>query len=224
MRLVIGCPVAERAWILSNWLQAIEEQNIECEIVCVYSTSHDETKQILTEWGVTILHDQLPPRPVHEIDNHSWGTFSKYEYMALLRNKLLAYCACTDTDYFFSLDSDILLPSHGLKTLLDYLQAHEGVVAPAVNMAHFHNTAWNTMSFADPYHPGMAERKTKWPKSGQVDVVMAAMLLDRKGMEARWCAHTQGEDIGFSIDARYKKIPLWWLGEVRCDHVMRRYS
>ena len=227
MKLVIGCPVKDRAWILPSWFQAIEDEtqhlDIETDVVCLYTPSEDDTLKVLGEWGARILYDGMPGRNVTEIDGHHWGTFSKYEYMSRLRNTLKDYVIkVMHADYFFSLDSDIILTANSLRRLLDFMETHEGVVAPAVNMMH-NGTAWNTMSFANPQHPGgMVERPTKSPKSGQVDVVMAAMLMDRKGMQANWFAHDQGEDIGFSIDARQKSVPLWWMGDVYCEHVMRR--
>jgi hypothetical protein len=224
MRLVIGCPVAERGWILPHWFDAIYAQDIDVEIICVFSPSVDNTEAILKEENVTIIYDERPPRPINEIDHHGWGGPDKYEYMASMRNALIDAALDREVDYFFSLDSDILLNMPGtLKTLLDFAATHSGVVAPAVNMG-MHDTAWNTMNWIDPYHPNTAIRSVKHnPKGGQVDVVMAAMLLDKKGLEARWCSHYQGEDIGFSLDAYQKQIPLWWLPNVLCQHVMQRY-
>lgn len=223
MKLIIGCPVKERAWILPNWFDAIEEQGTVQEIVCVYSPSADETESMLKRENVTILYDLRSGRDVKEIDFHQWGNLERYEYMASLRNMLIDYALDNDADYFFSLDSDILLPPGALKYMLNHLAGHTGVVAPAVNMLMQQDTAWNTMSWVDQYHPNLAHRPVKHPKGGQVDVIMAAMLLDRKGLEARWTSHLQGEDVGFSVDAHYKKIPLWWLKDVHCQHIMRRY-
>lgn len=223
MKLIIGCPVAERGWILPHWFDAIYAQEIEAEIVCVYSESVDNTEAILKEEGVTVIPDLRLPRPVNEMDNHQWGAQEKYAYMASMRNRLVEYALSQDADYFFSLDSDILLNMpNTLKMLIDFAAGHTGVVAPAVNMG-MHDTCWNTMSWVDPYHPNAAIRPVKSPKGGQVDVVMAAMLLDRKGLEVHWMSHHQGEDIGFSLNAHRQQVPLWWLPNVPCQHVMQRY-
>lgn len=222
MRLVIGCPVKDRAWILPNWFQAIEDQDIEHTVVCVYTPSEDDTFEILKDHNAVVLWDEQLGRSVTEIEGHHWGTWSKYEYMANMRNTLRRYAEDSDADYFFSLDSDILLPPGGLQKIINYATFHPGVVSPAVNMQPG-GTAWNRMHFTDPYHPRMAERRPGLPQEGQVDVVMAAMFMDRLGMQVPWTAHNQGEDIGFSINAAILQIPLWWLPTVRCDHVMRRY-
>jgi hypothetical protein len=223
MKLVIGCPIKDRAWCLPAWFHALESQCIEHETIFVYTDSADNTLEILTtHQPFALLRDDRDGRPVNEIDGHAWGAVKWYEYLSDLRNQLVTTALNMNADYFFSLDSDILLPPGGLQKMLDYAQTHQGVISPAVNMSE-HDTAWNTMSWIDPYHPAMATRPVKYPKGGQVDIVMAAMLLDRKGLEAEWVSHTQGEDVGFSLDARRKEIPLWWMSNLHCQHVMRHY-
>jgi hypothetical protein len=141
--------------------------------------------------------------------------------MAEIRNLLVEEALTRNVDYFFSLDSDILLPQNGLQLLLDYSLGHPGVISPAVNM-QWRAKAWNTMQWSDPHRPATAVRNRSEPPDGQADVVMAAMLLDRKGLECRWEAHHQGEDIGFCLDAEAKSISRWWYPQVKCDHLMYR--
>lgn len=220
MKLVIGCPIKDRAWCLPQWWQAIEDQDVEHEKVCIYSESADETLQLLKDNDVTVLVDDRPGRRRNEIDGHMWVQ-QRYEYMSSMRNRLIEYCLEHEADYFFSLDSDVILPPKGLQQMLRFAETHEGVIAPAVNMTTG-QIAWNVMAWKDREHPGVANRNAGEQQTGPADVVMAAMMLDRRGMECRWQSHTQGEDVGFCVDATAKDVPRWWLAEIHCTHLMRR--
>lgn len=221
MKLVVGCPVKDRAWILPDWFSALESQGVDYEALFILSPSEDDTEAILKEHEATILWDERPGRPLYEIDQHCWGSVDNYDYLSSMRNRMVEEAMARGADYFFSLDSDIILPPGGLKQLLRFAQGKEGVFSPRVNLATG-QVANNVMQW-DQNTPELANRDVAWPPSGQVDVVMAAMLLDRVGMQCRWSSHPQGEDIGFSLDAYTKHIKLWWLGELRCDHWMHRY-
>jgi hypothetical protein len=231
--LVIGCPIKDRAWVLPEWFAALEAQDVEHKIIVLYTPSDDDTIQILNDHGAITFPDTIafdgytpPGRPVHEIDGHVWGNLERYTYMATLRNELMALAYSMEADYFFSLDSDIILPPDGLQRLLSFAQTHPGVIAPAVNMVP-KGTVWNTMSW-DATLRGSAMRYAEdfgSGKAGRRDVVMAAMLLDRGAMEAcAWAAHPQGEDVGFSLNAFNSQVPLWWVPEVRCRHRMKRFG
>ena len=113
MRIVVGCPLKDRSWALPRWLQAIANQGVELELVCLLSPSEDNTEEVLKQHPITLLYDERPGRSVLEIDTHAWGNLNgKYEYMASLRNQLIDYVIERDADFFFSLDSDIILPQN----------------------------------------------------------------------------------------------------------------
>jgi hypothetical protein len=228
VKLIIGCPIKDRAWCLPEWFAATEGQpldGVEVEYLFVLSTdTSDNTEAVLKEHTDNVLYDISPGRSQRDIDGHVWGAMHHYQYMCHLRNGLLREAADMGADYFFSLDSDIILPPEGLKRVLDYARLHRGVTAPAVSMS-WGQTAWNTMSWVDRNHPNMAERTLVPPVTGQRDVVMAAMLLDRSALDqCSWAPHQQGEDIGFCVQAWKLRVPLWWMAEVRCQHLMRRYA
>jgi hypothetical protein len=223
MNVVVGMPVKDRAWILPEWFDAIYSQGVEVDIVALVSPSEDGTEGLLRAEQITVVEDDRRVRSTLEIDGHLWGSLDTYAYMAGLRNRLTDIAIEREADYFFSLDSDIILPEGSLKYLLDFAAEHPGVTSPAVNMTTG-DTAWNTMSWTDRDFPGMAYRPSKRPTAGQVDIVMAAMLLDRTGMECIWQAHGQGEDVGYCLDAYTRQVPLWWVPEVQCEHRMRRMA
>ena len=222
MRVIVGCPVKDRAWCLPDWFEAVEAQGVDVEYLFIYTPGSDETEEVLLQHTTNILIEPTG-RSETEIAGHLWGDINKYAYMAHMRNELLRNAHAMGADYFFSLDSDIILPPDGLKRLLSYASTHPGVVAPKVNMS-WGATNWNVMSWVDPKYPRMAERSLVPPKTGQHHVVMAAMLLDRDAIDrGLWVAHHQGEDIGFSVHAWKEQIPLWWVEEIHCQHWMRRH-
>jgi hypothetical protein len=222
-KVVVGCPVKERAWCLPEWFTAVESQGVDIEYLFVYSDGDDETPALLKEHTDNVFLDVSPSRSNRDIMGHVWGAMDKYQYMAHLRNGLLNRAFDMGADYFFSLDSDIILPPNAIKRLLIYSDKHPGVIAPAVNMT-WGTTAWNVMHWVDADNPNMAERRIAPPTTGQHHVVMAAMLLDRNAIDkCIWVPHQQGEDVGFAIHAWKSRVPLWWVEEIRCQHLMRRY-
>lgn len=220
MKITVGCPVMERAWCLPRWFESIERQGVEVDITCLYTASSDDTLAILNDHGVNVIHDEKQGRPIYENEMHTWGNPITYDYMANIRNALLDAVKATGADYFFSLDSDIVLPDGALERLLEVSQDHPGTISPAVNMLRAGTGfAWNVMSWVAPGVHAAAHRPPN-PQPGDTDILMAAMLLDKTGMEARWQFHHQGEDLGYCADAANKGIKLWWVSDLICEHLM----
>jgi hypothetical protein len=222
MNILVACPIKDRAWAVPYWIQGINDNadaaNI--HILALLSPSEDDTEAELRRHEVEVIHDLEPGRPVHEINAHMWGVIAKFEYMARLRNRLVEFALEGDYDYFFSLDSDIVLPKYGLSKLLYFASTHPGIISPSVNMVP-NGVAWNVMHWVNPQYPGLVNRSEKPLTVGRVDVLMAAMLLDRSALECRWYAHMAGEDVGFCLDAEARGIKRWWYPDVRCQHLMQ---
>lgn len=229
---MIGCPIKDRAWVLPDWFAALDPQitelrehyHVKVHLVFAYTKSSDDTLAILeAHWPSAILVDSGTGRSLTNIKGHVWGADDTYQYMAILRNTLLAQARATRVDYFFSLDSDIIIPENALTGLLSYAETHRGVIAPALNMAP-RGLAWNTMQWKEPAHPGVAERREGAEQAGKADVVMAAMLLDRTAItQVLWQSHKQGEDVGFCLNAEEHNVDRWWVPEIKCEHRMFQY-
>jgi hypothetical protein len=220
-RVLVACPIKDRSWSVPHWIQGINDNADAADITvaALLTPSEDDTEAELRRRDVEVIHDLEPGRPVHEINAHMWGVIAKFEYMARLRNRLVELAIEGGYDYFFSLDSDIVLPKYGLVKLLHYSQTHPGIISPSVNMVP-NGTAWNVMTWSNPLYPGFANRD-KPVLTGRADVIMAAMLLDRSALECRWEAHMAGEDVGFCLNAESRGIKRWWYPEVRCQHLMQ---
>ena len=214
-KLIVGAPVKDRAWVLPEWHEPLSGY----PIVCLLSRSEDDSRSILEDLGVEVIDDLEEGRPVPEIDGHIWNRGTPvFEYMARLRNRLLDVMIEREAEYFLSLDCDIVLPPNAITDLLLIMErTGADVISPAVALC-FDPVEWNTMNWDRTY--------TAWRHhipmcTAPVDVVMAAMLLNRRAIEScRWMPNVQGEDIGFCLLAEQLGISRWWVPEIACTHIM----
>jgi hypothetical protein len=184
--------------------------------------SHDSTQQILADAGVTVIDSPLPTRPYNRIVEHLWGAQDhEYAYMASLRNELRLAVQLIDPDWWFSLDSDILLPEdHSLEDLIIAAEDHHfDAIAPLVDMVPSGDPMYNFMRLSPSGGTRYPLPSPMWPF--YADIIMAAMLLNRDAQRIPWQSHQQGEDIGWSINANAAQMSVGVAPNVRCDHRMR---
>lgn len=216
--LIVGAPVKDRAWVLPEWHQGLSGY----PAVCLLSRSEDDSRSVLEDLGVEVVEDPEEGRPVHEIEGHVWNLgIAAFEYMARLRNRLLDLMIERGAEYFFSVDTDIVLPPNAIPDLLSIMeQTGADVISPAVCLCS-DPVEWNTMNWGG--YEGAAWRDYIPQRTGTVDVIMAAMLLNRRAIEScRWAPHVQGEDVGFCALAEQLGISRWWVPEIACEHMMFR--
>lgn len=212
MNVIIGCPVCERAWILPAFFSHISKQTAEVEIKFLfnYGKSTDRTVDILLEYGSDILHSSRRSYP----GDHKWNN-NRRSLMTHLRNELLDVVCEKDPDYYFSLDSDILIPPDCLTKLI---ADQKDAVSPQVNMSS-KKIAPNVMTFKN--NQALRENYSS-NRLQKVDIIMAAVLMSRRVYKnVRYKFHSQGEDIGWSQDAKKKGYDLWWDPRIICRHVMK---
>lgn len=227
--VVFGCPVFNRSWVLNQWWGAIAAQaqltDYRWKVVFAYSESEDDTLgklEQMQDWHDAHIIDAGPsPRTREEMDQH-WWHLERFEYMAGLRNHLLDYAIDQDAEYFFSVDSDIILPPMAFETLMQG-RGDAGAIAPLVNMAvHLGAIAYNYMDAVDGATPSYLRTARVMPETVfDVDAIMAAMLIHRSLFEARWSSHEQGEDLGWSWHARQLGKRLLVDPNVRANHLQR---
>lgn len=213
---------------MQDWIDAVRMQQLdgEVDIVCLYTRSHDDTLEILQRNDVRVLESPLPSRSYNRMQSHNWSySDHEYEFMASLRNDLRGTIANEAPDWFFSLDSDILLPTpDSLRELIETAQEHQANgIAPLVNMMQHPEAppAWNWMMLRDAL-TGADRAPMPSQDVFPVTVIMAAMLLDRRAMMVPWANHPQGEDIGWSIRAKQADLLLLSDSRIVCEHRMRR--
>ncbi len=229
MKIVVGMPVAERAWALPGWFNSVESQvfstipEVTVSVVCLYTHSHDATLEVLQAHHAEIIRSILPTRPYERIIGHNWSMRDhEYEYMASIRNTLRKEILLMDADYFFSLDSDILLPhTSALENLVLEAEGTYDAVSPLVNMVQIGDPAYSFMMFTADGARGERVPLRSKSEAFEADIIMAAMLLNRQAQRVPWASHLQGEDIGWSMNARALDLKVGVVPSIRCDHRMR---
>jgi len=240
-KILIACPVFKREWILPTWLEFIENQDFPKEnLGFMFELGDDDeaTHDILWDWQCShpqyhIFDGQIDQRLYHEA--HPDGTrqwhSERYETMATLRNSLLERASqMTDRyDYYFSLDSDILLEDpQTLNKLVAHAEAisDADVLSPLMYMTPFDTDYPSAMTWVD--HPGgRAIRDLGEYKIGEVfkaDIVMAAVFMKQHVVErVRYRWHPQGEDLGFAAELARMNMSSYCVWDVYCPHIMHSF-
>ncbi len=231
--VAIGCPVRNRGWILPQYLKAMEKVIYPKEKIgfCfVVNDSTDDTMEILQEWKRKRDQDyafiDIVERNFGAIEDKRVAPVRReiYRHLAKVRNILLDTVAKHDVDYFFSVDSDILVVHDTLQKLI-YLK--EDICAGLVyndgrtNRKHPHR-APNIMIYDDR---GKLVHFKEYPLNSvfKVDVTGAIYLMSKRAYTTiRYDFHRKGEDIAFCEDAQSKGFTLYCNSDAFCYHMMDR--
>lgn len=237
--ILIACPVFDRAWILPHWLKAIEKQDFPLEnlgFLFELGPDDDETHDILWDWQskhpeVIVFDAQIYMGQKHESHpgnegQRIWGP-TKYENMVVLRNNLLerATGLSEKFDYYFSLDSDILLFNpQTLNHLIKHSQGRD-VISPLTFMTQYDCSFPSAMTWRE--RPGgLAKRDLDLYHRGKIfeaDIVMAAVFMQKyvyTKVRYRW--HRQGEDLGFAAELHHHNFKSYGVWDIYCPHIMGR--
>ena len=194
--------------MLPVWLRAVEAQStdsLDLTVACFDDHSTDGTPDLLRDAGVTVLSEPAWRSPLSDVEavEHCWSR-EAYAHMARMRNRLAEHAAGTGCDFVLTLDSDVILADDQIGRLLEGVRPGE-VVAPLVNVARRrHHIAWNYLFWVADNLAVRPPPEGWLPFDGryQVGVVCAAYLIPADRM-VRWEAHRQGEDAGWSANARH---------------------
>lgn len=235
MKLIIGCPIYDRSWIFPYWISLIEKQSVplnDIGFVFVASKEDVETVSLLEKWKSlhpeVKLFDIIYPENVnhfsHPEGQRHW-TISKYENMVNLRNCLLKKVREYQPDYFFSLDSDILITN---PSTLELLMAHIKDGADAVNTLMFMTPIGvrfpSVMKWLDQERI-RAYRDSEFPLGTyfQSDIIMAAKMMSKEVYNnVDYSIHQQGEDLGWSSNCAENGYKLYCASYIYAIHVMSR--
>lgn len=232
-KLIIGCPIYKRDWIFPYWISCIENQQIDLsQVGFVFEASSDdkETLSLLNKYknskpNISIFEIEIReevPHFEHGENSRIWS-MSKYANMVLLRNKLLEKVRHIDPDYFFSLDSDVLLTNpNTVNHLISHIQDGADAVSPVMFMTPNDTLYPSVMTWSD--NPGnQAYRKETYPIGSyfKSDIIMAAKMMSRATYKnVNYEMHVQGEDLGWSANAARLKLNLFCASYVYTPHIM----
>lgn len=235
MKLLIGCPIYKRSWILPTWIKCIISQSVDMSnIGLVFEAAPDDESTIasLEAWkkydkripyfNINIREDI--PHFEHSENGRQW-TVSRYENMTSLRNSLLSKVREVEPDYYFSLDSDILIENTStLELLIAHIVDGADAVSPLMFMTP-HNILYPSVMSWRSQQDTMAYREERYPLGTyfQSDVIMAAKMMSKKTYtEVDYSIHNQGEDVGWSLNCREKNLKLFSASYIYAPHIMNK--
>lgn len=219
--ILVGGPVAGRAWILPYWRDAVEAAmpvGVRPKYVFAVPTWDTETLGLVESWPAELL---LTKESVPDgCDLRRWADKDRYHEMTILRNYVLRYVRRVAPNFFLSLDSDILLAPDALKEMIETYH---------VNQAH----AVGGFTFLDPIDPtctNLAQwvnpdlasqfRRVESPGQHPVDIIMAVKLMGNLAYNINYQYHDYGEDFGWAVAARRAKARIFCDGRSPSKHVM----
>jgi len=223
-RVMIGCPIRNRAWILPQYLECLQNfdyphQNIEyCFII---NDCSDKTPQILEQFA---FEQSVPVRLITaNLDSkrsHVRGAY-KFSHLAVLRNLLLYSFLNSNCQYLFSIDSDILASPDTLSRLLEH---NCDIVSVLVCNGHElgDEAIYNILNRTED---GRFVHLREFPRDSifRVDCTGAACLIKRRVIESckvRYSSNLGAEDIGFCQAAARQGIEIYCDGRIECTHIM----
>lgn len=235
MKLIIGCPIYDRAWILPYWFHFLERQSVPLSnigFVFVASKEDESTISLLEAWKQfhpeVSVFDIIFPEDVnhfsHKDGTRHW-TLSKYENMVRLRNHLLKQVRLHQPEYFMSLDSDILLTNpNTLELLMLHINEGADAVNPLMYMTPVGDRFPSVMKWLN--EPGdKATRDCKFPLGTyfKSDVIMAAKMMSKKIYnDIDYRIHDQGEDLGWSAACSESNFSLYAATYIYAIHIMNK--
>jgi len=233
MKLFIGCPIYKRKWIFPLWASAIERQSIPLnKIGFVFEAAPDdqETINLIMMWKN--YHKEIPhleinvredlPHFEHSPRSRQW-TISKYENMVNLRNSVLKRVRELQPDYYFSLDSDVIIKNDStLELLIGHILDGYDAISPLMYMTPLDSNFPSVMSWVDK-ESFKATRNESYPIGTvfQSDVIMAAKMMSKEVYNnINYELHSQGEDLGWCADAARKGYKLGCASYLYAAHIM----
>lgn len=233
MNLIIGCPIYKRDWILHHWIRCLLNQSYDLsKIGFIFETAPDDEKtiEILELWkrmqtNIPLFEIKVRddiPHFEHEENARQW-TVSRYTNMVSLRNSLLASVREYGPDFYFSLDSDILLENpNTLELLIAHIRSGADAVSPLMFMTPIYDRYPSVMSW-HPENPERAFREEFYPIGTyfKADVIMAAKMMSKRVYsEVDYVIHSQGEDVGWSLECKKKGFDLYSASYIYAPHIM----
>jgi hypothetical protein len=233
MKILIGCPIYKRDWILNHWVNCIKSQSVDpTSLGFIFETSPDDLSTIamLKSWkqqDSTAAHFEIMerkdiPHYEHDVNSRQW-TISKYDNMVNLRNHLLERVREISPDYYFSLDSDILLQHpNTLELLVSHIKEGADAVSPLMFMTPVGDMYPSVMTWCND-GTNSATRLPRYPVGSlfQADVIMAAKMMSKPVYEnIDYCLHHQGEDVGWSWNCKLAEYKLYSASYIYAPHIM----
>lgn len=237
--VLIGLPVYKREWVLPLWLKAIEAQDFPLSnigFIFELGPDDDETHNVLLDWQaehpeLLCFQGHIQMHSSHQAHPEGVRCWSRTRYMTMidLRNNLLERASAVSDkfDYYFSLDSDIILDQpDSISRLIAYAEQFPGTVVSPLSYMTPDGTMFPSIMTWKDQPGGAAFRDLVNYPIGQpflADVVMAAVLMPRQiYTSVRYRFHPQGEDLGFAYALHRCGFKSLAASDISCSHIMHQ--
>lgn len=228
--VAIGCPIRNRDWNVRSYLLAMERlvyPKDKLGFVFLVNDSTDSTLDMLLEWK----DKHKDEYQYIDIKNVNLGAIEDkrsaqvrreiYSHLAIVRNMLLDMVKFQFPDYFFSVDSDILVQHNTLSSLV---HNRKDICSAIVHNDRNINRKWpnrfvNIMIKED----GKYKHYKDYPINDifEVDVTGAVYLMSRPVYTTiRYDWDKQGEDIAFCRNAKEAGFKIFCDSRLYCYHLM----
>jgi hypothetical protein len=214
-RVLVGCPVYERGWILDRWFAALKAWPVQLDFVFAYTPGSDDTLDIIQ--GESSAHIILAEEGDHSVERN-WGQRSRIETLADMRNALLGYARRMGPAYYLSLDSDVLVaPWEESQRLFD---TEFDAVSPLVYLGA--GDVANAFHWRGD-HVTRLGAKQRYGVPQTADVLCAAILMSPTAYNVGTYEYDLlGEDIAWARTVRHEPISLGFDSSVIFWHVMSK--
>lgn len=196
VKLLVGCPVWHRAWVMPAWFAALDRAlgvaHATAEFVFVGDPGRDpETWGVIEDFAFgryTTL--AVPEERTH--GGRDWTTPGRLERMVELRNVLLGEVRRQGPELFLSLDSDVLVHPLALRHLV--LACREHPIAGGLTYMTPRDVRASSLGRFGPQ--GNFVRIQTRAESCPVDIVMACVMMTPAAYAVDYEHHPWGEDVG----------------------------
>lgn len=240
-KILIGCPVHNREWILPYYLRDLLKLEYNKKLIDIYwiiNNSKDSSLGLLKEFKqkykdeynsitIEILNSTTKFKDKRTVNIREQYTYS---WLALLRNKLTQKCVKLGTDFLWSHDCDILFKKDTLKRLLSH---NENIVSCLLYNSYLHTPEepWRYPNILNEIgnrlYKHIVNYKTKNPDKNPTgtlipcDFTGASILISKDVCKiAKYDWHKLGEDEPFCYSARQAGFNLWCDASLYVQHVM----
>lgn len=223
MKIALGCPVYCRAWSLPRWFQSVFDNINPSTVDLIFALTdlgEDNTLELIEKYGQKF--SSLTIIPCNDLPAFGNRDPERYYPLAILRNRIFDSLKELQPDYYFSWDTDILIPEGTIKALLE---DRKDIVAPYCDLVppgDIPNCCTRSVK------GGYSRKKpysVHYPKGTlfQTDSVFAVQLMESKVFNA--CTYgwaPGGEDYFFSNEVYEKGFESWMNSRFECTHLYKK--
>lgn len=217
MKLVVGCPVYKRDWIIERWDEHVQNAvaglDLDLQYCFVVSRNDWDTLDQIALFDpptVRIYTDEA-----NKSSARNWDRERYYE-MVDYRNVLLEQVRYMEPELFLSLDSDILLAPSAIRSALSAFREDTW----AVGLATYLTPGDKNYPNNGIWMPNDRYRRYDTDDIASVDILMAAKLMKPQAYNIDYVFHRNGEDLGWSRAVTEAGGKFLWDGRVKNKHVM----